>query len=51
MNKQNKNTTPLDLSTIGNFTKNAIKSFENGIVNETNYLEKTVLKPSNDTKK
>ena len=30
-----------DLSKIGNFTKNAVKSFENGIVNETNFLEKS----------
>ena len=31
---------PVDLSKIGNFTKNAIESFESGIVNEHNYLEK-----------
>ncbi|MBX9138539.1 MULTISPECIES: hypothetical protein [unclassified Clostridium] len=32
--------TPADLAKIGNFTKNAIESFENCIVNEHNYLEK-----------
>ncbi|MFX0549493.1 hypothetical protein ACOAKC_09155 [Hathewaya histolytica] len=25
---------------IGNYTKNAVESFENNIVNQTNYLEK-----------
>lgn len=29
-----------NISSIGNFTKNAIKEFENHIVTETNYLEK-----------
>lgn len=32
--------TPLDLAKIGNFTKNAVETFENGIINEHNYLEK-----------
>ncbi len=32
--------TPVDLAKIGNFTKNAIETFENGIINEHNYLEK-----------
>lgn len=32
--------TPVDLAKIGNFTKNAVKTFENGIINEHNYLEK-----------
>lgn len=32
--------TPTDLARVGNFTKNDIESFENGIVNEHNYLEK-----------
>lgn len=30
----------LDVSKIGNYTKGAIKSFEENIVNQTNYLEK-----------
>lgn len=29
----------IDLSNVGNFTKSAVKSFENNIVNKTNYLE------------
>lgn len=29
----------LDISNIGNFTKNAVKKFEENIVNKTNYLE------------
>lgn len=29
------------LASIGNFTKHAVESFEEGIVNEHNYLEKT----------
>ncbi|EEH97727.1 hypothetical protein PMY56_16330 [Clostridium tertium] len=28
-----------DLINIGNFTRNAVKSFEKNIVNKTNYLE------------
>ena len=28
------------LASIGNFTKHAVESFEEGIVNEHNYLEK-----------
>lgn len=28
-----------DLINIGNFTKNAVKNFEQNIVNKTNYLE------------
>ncbi|MGG7143201.1 hypothetical protein ACQPVP_07010 [Clostridium nigeriense] len=28
-----------DISNIGNFTKIAVKKFENNIVNKTNYLE------------
>lgn len=32
--------TPVDLAKIDNFTKNAIETFENGIINEHNYLEK-----------
>jgi hypothetical protein len=32
--------TPVDLAKIGNFTKNAVETFENGIINEHNYLEK-----------
>lgn len=31
---------PSDLAKVGNFTKNAVESFENGIVNEHNFLEK-----------
>lgn len=31
---------PVGLAKIGNFTKNAVESFENGIVNEHDYLEK-----------
>ncbi|WP_167349598.1 hypothetical protein [Clostridium nigeriense] len=29
----------IDLSNIGNFTKIAVKNFENNIVNKTDYLE------------
>ena len=29
-----------DLSNVGNFTKFAVKSFEKGIVNEANFLQK-----------
>lgn len=29
-----------DIASIGNFTKHAVQSFENGIVNEHNFLEK-----------
>ena len=32
--------TPVDLAKNGNFTKNAVETFENGIINEHNYLEK-----------
>ena len=32
--------TPSDLARVGNFTKNAVESFENSIVKEHNYLEK-----------
>ena len=32
--------TPVDLAKIGKFTKNAVETFENGIINEHNYLEK-----------
>lgn len=28
-----------DLNNIGNFTKNAVKEFENNIISKTNYLE------------
>ena len=38
-NKINTNT-PVNLVRIGNFTKNAVETFENGIINEHNYLEK-----------
>ena len=31
---------PSDLARVGNFTKNAVESFENSIVKEHNYLEK-----------
>ena len=31
---------PVDLARVGNFTKNAVESFENGIIKEHNYLEK-----------
>lgn len=39
-----------DLTKIGNFTKNAVKSFENGIVNEHNFLEKVDSTLNNKTK-
>lgn len=29
----------IDISNVGNFTKLAVKKFENNIVNKTNYLE------------
>lgn len=29
-----------NISRVGNFTKNAVKKFENNIVNQTNYIEK-----------
>lgn len=31
---------PSQLASIGNFTKHAVESFENSIVNEHNFLEK-----------
>lgn len=34
------NLSGLEISKIGNYTKGAIKSFEENIVNQTNYLEK-----------
>ena len=29
-----------NMKKVGNFTKNAVESFENNIINQTNYLEK-----------
>lgn len=29
----------VDISNVGNFTKIAVKNFENNLVNKTNYLE------------
>lgn len=40
VNKINNTNDYKNISSIGNFTKNAIKEFENNIVAETNYLEK-----------
>ena len=40
MNNKINTNTPVNLARIGNFTKNAVESFENSIVNEHNYLEK-----------
>lgn len=38
------------IARIGSYTKNAIESFENNIVSQTNYLEK-VEKESKNSKK
>ena len=35
-----KNDNYSNISRVGNFTKNAVKKFENNIVNQTNYIEK-----------
>lgn len=37
-----------NMARVGNFTKNAIESFEENIVNQTNYLEK--IKNNTDKK-
>ena len=35
----NKNKNIINIAQVGNFTKNAVKTFEKNIVNETDYLE------------
>ena len=39
MSKGNLPNNPISLAKVGHFTKNAVESFEEGIVNEHNYLE------------
>lgn len=41
MNENVRPGNPPHLASIGNYTKHAVESFEEGIVNEHNYLEKT----------
>ena len=41
---------PVDLARVGNFTKNAVESFENGIIKEHNYLEILKIKIINKIK-
>lgn len=36
----NNNIKAINLSKVGNFTKHAVESFENNIINEHNFLEK-----------
>ncbi|MGL4773778.1 MAG: hypothetical protein ACRC2K_09460 [Clostridium sp.] len=31
----------IPIAAVGNFTKNAVENFEENMVNQTNYLEKT----------
>lgn len=40
MNTNNNSGENLNLKAIGNYTKDAVKNFENKIVDETDYLEK-----------
>lgn len=40
-----------DAKTLGNFTKNAIKQFENNIVNQRDYLEKVEAATAENEKK
>lgn len=51
MSKSKYNNNPINLAKVGNFTKHAIESFEEGIVNETDYLEKTNSISSRKNKK
>ena len=37
---QNNNFSDVNIKALGNYTKGAVESFENKIVEETNYLEK-----------
>jgi hypothetical protein len=37
---EHKELSGVDSKTLGNFTKNAVKRFENNIVNQVGYLEK-----------
>lgn len=37
-----------NMKRAGNFTKNAIKTFENNIVNQTDYLEKVKKEEKNE---
>lgn len=39
-----------DAKTLGNFTRNAIKQFENNIVNQRDYLEKVEAATAEDEK-
>lgn len=39
----------VNIAKVGNFTKNAVKTFESNIVDQTNYLEK-IKKNLNDLK-
>lgn len=36
----NENFDGVNLKAIGNYTKNAVKNFENNIISQTDYLEK-----------
>lgn len=50
MSNSSNNNNLSNLAKVGNFTKNAVQSFENGIVNEHNYLEKVNNNLKNNTK-
>ena len=51
MTKATNNINPISIIKVGNFAKNAIKNFEEGIVNESNFLEKTNSISSKNNKK
>ncbi|MGG7164139.1 hypothetical protein [Clostridium ihumii] len=48
-NKDNKNAFT-NIAAIGNFTKNAVENFEENIVKEKDYLEKTGVKKRGSSK-
>lgn len=47
MTDKNLNNNSIPISQVGNFTKNAIETFEENIVNQHNYLEKVQNNLSN----
>lgn len=48
MTNKNLKNNSIPISKIGNFTKNAVESFEESIVNQHNYLEKVKNNLSNN---
>ena len=47
MSKRNSKNFSIPISQVGNFTKHAVENFEEGIVNEHNYLEKVNINLKN----